>query len=133
MKINQNHQKARRICVTRLFLMLLQMLALGILVYFAGSYLFSLRRPAVSLSFPPSSTAEPLPARENAINLNDATMEQLDSLPGIGPALAQAILDFRKEYDAFYFIEELMDVPGIGEKKFEAIRDRIVCLPAESP
>jgi len=133
MTIKHNQQTARHIHVTRLLLMFLLILLLGILVFLTGDYLFSLQRPSVSLSIPPSSSPAPAPVGENAINLNSATMEQLDSLPGIGPVLSQAILNFRGENQAFFFIEELMDVPGIGKKKFEAIRDMIICLPIKSP
>jgi competence protein ComEA len=49
------------------------------------------------------------------INLNTATMEQLDTLPGIGPVTAQAILDWRSENGAFTSVDELLEVSGIGD------------------
>jgi competence protein ComEA len=59
------------------------------------------------------------------INLNSATPDQLESLPGIGPALAQRILDYRAIIGRFDTIEQIMDVSGIGEVKFEQVRDLI--------
>lgn len=55
------------------------------------------------------------------ISLNRATMEQLDGLPGVGPALAGRILEFRKVSGGFSSIEQLQDVSGIGPKVFADI------------
>lgn len=67
----------------------------------------------------------PLPTAAGPLNLNTATVEQLETLPGIGPSLAQRIVDYRAEHGPFATIEAVMDVPGIGEGKFEAIKDLI--------
>ena len=65
-------------------------------------------------------------AGENAvIDLNTATLEQLDSLTGIGPSTAQAILDHRREHGRFRSVEELLEVRGIGEAKLASIRSRV--------
>jgi competence protein ComEA len=56
------------------------------------------------------------------VNLNTATVEQLDALPGIGPALARAIVDHRERHGRFRSTRELRDVRGIGERKFADIR-----------
>lgn len=59
------------------------------------------------------------------ININSATAEDLDSLPGIGPALAERIISYRESRGPFKKIEEIMDVSGIGEEKFEQMKTLI--------
>src|SRR5439155_4115029 len=65
-----------------------------------------------------------------AVNLNTATKEELIALPGIGPAKAQAILDYRKANGAFKSVEELKDVKGIGAKRFEKLKPELTVAPA---
>jgi competence protein ComEA len=60
-----------------------------------------------------------------AVNLNAATIEQLESLPGVGPVLAQHILDWRTAHGGFTSIGQLQDVSGIGPAKFAAIKDLV--------
>jgi competence protein ComEA len=60
------------------------------------------------------------------INLNKATMEQLQTLPGVGPALAKRILEHRQKSGKFKRIEEILNIKGMGEKKFQKIKDRLV-------
>ena len=60
------------------------------------------------------------------VNINTATQNELDGLPGIGPALAQRIIDFREENGNFKSIEDIQNVKGIGDSKFDEIRDKIV-------
>jgi competence protein ComEA len=59
------------------------------------------------------------------ISLGSATLEQLDTLPGIGPVTAQAILDYRTEHGRFTSVDDLLDVKGIGEATLADIRDRV--------
>lgn len=59
------------------------------------------------------------------ININTATLEQLDSLPKIGPALAQRIIDYRVSNGRFKDIKELNNVSGIGDKIFEGLKDKV--------
>jgi len=56
------------------------------------------------------------------LNLNTATVQQLDGLPGIGPVLAQRIVEFREKKGGFRRVEELLAVPGISERKWQEIR-----------
>ena len=65
------------------------------------------------------------------IDLNEATAEQLQQLPGIGPALAQRIVDFRQQHGPFQRVEDLLKVRGIGEKSFEKLR-RLVTVRERS-
>jgi competence protein ComEA len=60
------------------------------------------------------------------IQLSTATLEQLDSLPGVGPATAQKILDYRTKHGAFSSVDELDAVPGIGPKRLDQLRDLVV-------
>lgn len=62
---------------------------------------------------------------QTKININTATEEELDTLPGIGPSTATKILDYRKEKGKFKTIEEIKEVSGIGESKYEKIKDKI--------
>jgi len=64
------------------------------------------------------------PAGEK-INLNTATVEQLQALPGVGPSIAKSIVDYRTKVGKFNKIEEVLNVKGIGEKKFQQIKDRL--------
>ncbi len=59
------------------------------------------------------------------VNINTADEKQLETLPGVGPATAQKIIDYRKQNGAFKSIDEIKKVRGIGEKKFEKLRDKI--------
>ena len=63
------------------------------------------------------------------IDLNSATADQLDSLPGVGPATAAAIVDYRTKSGPFHRVEDLLDVRGIGDAKLEALRDSVTVGP----
>lgn len=60
------------------------------------------------------------------ISLSTATQADLEQLDGIGPALAQRIIEYREQNGGFKSIDQLQEVSGIGEKRFEALKDSIV-------
>ena len=62
----------------------------------------------------------------NLISINSATLEELQTLPGIGPAIAQRIIEYRTN-NTFQSLEQIQDVKGIGEAMFNKIKDKI-CL-----
>ena len=66
-----------------------------------------------------------VPSTTGKVDINTASVEELDTLPGIGPAIAQRIVDYRQEYGAFATIEDITNVKGIGEATFEEIKDLI--------
>lgn len=59
------------------------------------------------------------------INLNTATAAELETLDGIGESRAAAIIAYREEHGAFQSVEELLEVPGIGEATLEKVRDMV--------
>jgi competence protein ComEA len=59
------------------------------------------------------------------ININTATVTQLDTLPGIGPVTAQSIITYRQQHGPFQHIEDIMNVPGIGPATFDRIKNLI--------
>lgn len=65
------------------------------------------------------------PVHEERININAASAEELETLSGIGPVKAQAIVDYRNEHGLFRTVDELVNVPGIGPLTLEGIRDQI--------
>jgi competence protein ComEA len=59
------------------------------------------------------------------VDLNEATTDELDQLPGIGPATANAIVEYREQNGPFATVDDLLDVPGIGPAKLDAVRDAV--------
>lgn len=75
-----------------------------------------------------STLLDPVP-----VDINSAGSRELQTLRGIGPATAEAIMDYRETVSSFLSVEEIVFVPGISSATFESIREDIVALPVEVP
>jgi competence protein ComEA len=87
-------------------------------------------RTTVPVSVPTIPGAMPIIGVPNTsvtplINLNSATSDQLDTLPGVGPSTAKAIISYRNRKGPFGKVEDLLNVPGIGPSKVAALRDQV--------
>lgn len=114
---------------------ILVLVIFGIFVLiFLGSYLATAQAPGIWISTEYNSVntaAEETTVGEETedidlVDINTADQAELESLPGIGTAKAQAILDYRSVHGPFDSIEELLEVEGIGEKLLEKIQDYVV-------
>ena len=79
---------------------------------------------------PPPAVIGTGPATGNAtptgpVNLNGASAEQLERLPGVGPATAAAIITWRQQHGGFRSVQDLLQVRGIGPAKMEALREQV--------
>ena len=84
--------------------------------------------PVALLSDSPSAAA-PKRSHKGLLDLNRATEQDFDALPGIGPRLAERIMEYRQSAGAFLSLDELRAVKGIGKKKFERIRPLVTVMP----
>jgi competence protein ComEA len=75
-----------------------------------------------SKASPPEKTA----TVQFPINLNTATAEQLEAIPGIGPTLAQRIVEYRQTHGKFQSVDDLLEVQGIGQKRLENMRPYVI-------
>ena len=71
---------------------------------------------------PPAASAGGGTTADARVNLNTATVAELDTLPRVGPAIAQRIIDWRTSNGRFSAVDDLLSVPGIGEKMLESLR-----------
>lgn len=108
-------------------------LALGLILFMAGWFargaVTSPGTYAISVS-QPSSAPTPSPSAQTftpdtLVDLNSATLAELTTLPGIGEAKAQAILDYRSDHGPFRAVTDLLKVSGIGQSTFTALKDYI--------
>lgn len=90
-----------------------------------GALMFTAPEAIAQSTTAPATAA----ASKPAINLNAATLDQLETLPGIGRKTAERILEYRTKSGGFKRIEDLMNVKGIGEKSFLKIKPLIVVAP----
>ena len=85
----------------------------------------TIKNSANTTSSTNNSSNSPNDKSNDLVNINTATKEELDTLPGVGPATAEKILNYRQEHGNFQSIEELKNVKGIGEAKFNKLQDKI--------
>ncbi len=85
-----------------------------------------LLRDGDRVSIPPRSTGGAAPQVAPAVNLNTASAEQLEALPGIGPVLARRIIEYRVRHGPFPRLEELLQVEGIGPKLLQELRPHVI-------
>ena len=79
----------------------------------------------VASAFAPGFAAEAASSLEGVVNLNTATVEQLQLLPGVGEVRANAIVDLRKQKGGFKSLDELEDVKGVGPAMMERLRPHL--------
>jgi competence ComEA-like helix-hairpin-helix protein len=96
-----------------------------------------LRRQAALNPIAVAQDTSAIPSNDSAtvrppVDLNQATLRELDWLPGIGPVLAARIVEYRQRKGGFHSVSELRAVSGIGEKKYSALRDLVTAGSAGS-
>jgi competence protein ComEA len=85
--------------------------------------------PVASLADQRPTVETPKRSHQSLLDLNRATDEDFDALPGVGPKLAERIMEYRQSVGAFHSLDELRSVKGIGKKKFERIRSLVTVTP----
>ena len=106
---------------TRILIGVALLLAAALFAYQAFFVPEVTRPVVVTVASDPASSSPVWP-----VDLYTADLEQLDTLPGVGPVTAQAIFDYREENGPFQSVDDLVNVYGIGEKTVEKLREYVV-------
>ena len=104
--------------------------SLATVVAISAAVLLALPALAGATQSPASAEQSAASSAKPAINLNTATVEQLETLPGIGRKTAERILEYRTKSGGFKRIEDLMNVKGIGEKSFLKLKPLVTTAKA---
>ena len=126
-------KQARRFSAARLIVVCAFALCAGILLFQGVEYALSFRRQSTRLSASAGEAVRTFQEEnEDRININTATEAELRSVSGVGPEMARRILALREERGGYHFLEELKDVSGIGDKRFDALKEYFFCpLPED--
>ena len=90
------------------------------IVFYAG--IFIGRQSSQNITYLPYVLDDVGSAQLQRLDLNQATVDELTQIPQIGPSLATAIVEYRKEYGNYLAVKELLDVPGITKELYEQIK-----------
>ena len=112
-----------KITITEIFLLLG---AAVFLVLVLGVHLWNMHGEKDSWSVRTQKTETDEPTAAQSVDINTADMAQLQQLEGVGPVLAQRIIDWRTANGGFASIEDLLEVEGVGETTLENMRDQII-------
>ena len=116
-----------------LVMILLTLAFLGALAYFSAHGEPTTVTDGYTVAVERSVPAEEIVPERQPVDINSATAEELQQLMGVGPVLAQAIVDYRAEHGPFASVDELLEVSGIGETKLEGIRNDITLGEEDAP
>ena len=116
-----------------LVMILLTLAFLGALAYFSAHGEPTTVTDGYTVAVERSVPAEEIVPERQPVDINSATAEELQQLMGVGPVLAQAIVDYRAEHGPFASVDELLEVSGIGEMKLEGIRNDITLGEEDAP
>ena len=114
-------------------MILLTLAFLGALAYFSAHGEPATVTDGYTVAVERSVPAEEIVPERQPVDINSATAEELQQLMGVGPVLAQAIVDYRAEHGPFASVDELLEVSGIGEAKLEGIRNDITLGEEDAP
>lgn len=115
----KKNRMSRRTAVR--LVLLLSLILYGIVLYLLCVGISRGYRPEVTFTADATGDLLAAPPLTGDIDINAAGAEELQALPGIGPRYSEAIVEYRESHGGFDFAEDLMNVRGIGDKRFDAI------------